>query len=478
MIALVGRALRGRADGRSLQTLLVFLPAALAVELGLLLAHVSVKMAIAVVLLPVVAWVLSRSYGGLALGTALILALPSWQTLGSAQLTSLRLASAAAAVTLLVTRRFRPHAIDLALIFFVLVLIGDWVLQYNHPHAGRVLSIELTPLGFYLGARALRWRHARPVLLVMILAGTAGALTVLYEYAHGSAVFLSPLTYQWNPTAETIFRPGGVFGSPPGAATVLCLVVLMGLPYLGMAKGHRRIVAGLCLVVCGVALTLTFTRAGLIAGALGILLFLWLTRSRLLRPLPLAWAATGVAILLIVLLPALHKNTTLQEGIFRSGTLAAREGYWSIALPVFTSSPHNFLFGVGTAALEAPSLSGSDPIAAQLAIRPQLTSNSLHSQYVTILVEQGLLGAVALAALLFLSVVPLVRRARATSDPICAACAAAIVATAIIFSVDTALLHGPSFAMFMLALGLGANRLTSPEALSAPTAPPRLQAGT
>lgn len=459
MSALVGRALRARAEGRRLQTLLVLLPAALAVEIGLILAHVSTKMAIAIVLLPALAWLLSRSYGGLALGTALILVLPYWQTFGSPQLTVLRLASAAAAMTLLVTRRFRPHPLDLALTLFVLVLVFDWLLQYNHPHAGRVLSTELTPLGFYLGARALPQRHLRRFLLVVMLSGTAGALTVLYEYMRGYASFVDPNLYNWNPTTEFIFRPGGIFGSPPGASTVLCLVVLLGLPYLSMSKGRARILPGVSLTISTVALILTFTRAAMIAGAVGILVFLWLSRSRLLRPLRLAWAVTGLALLLIVLLPVLQKNTTFQEGVLRSGTLAAREGYWSIALPVVTASPHNILLGIGTSAVESPSIARGDPIAADIAIRPQLTSNSLHSQYVTILLEQGALGIFALLALFGSAIFPLARRARAAVDPFAAGIVAALVAMVIIMSVDTALLHGPSFAMLMIALGLGASHL-------------------
>ena len=126
------------------------------VVLAYVLVRHSAAAAMALVFLPVIVWLLSRSNGGLALGIVLLLVVPYWYTLGSAQADVLRVASVAAATTLLFARRMRPSPIDWAVVIFAAVLILGWILQYDHPHAGRVLSDELTPVGFYIGARAIQ----------------------------------------------------------------------------------------------------------------------------------------------------------------------------------------------------------------------------------------------------------------------------------------------------------------------------------
>ncbi len=450
--------------------LLIGCGVALSLALALVLVHFSALAVVGVALVPPVVWLLSRSYGGLVLGLLLVLTVPYWHTFGSAQFTTLRLASFAAATTLLVTRRVALHRIDLALLLFVLVLVAGWLLQYDQPHAGRVLSTELTPIGFYLGARALPKERVQLVFRVAIYAGTAGALTVIYEYLRHHAVFVSPVHYDWNAaaTGQYIFRPGGVYGSPPGASTVMAFVILFGLAGLTVERGRTKVASAFCACVCAIALVLTFTRAGMIAAAVGVLVFLWLIRSPLLRPIRVAWAVMAMIALLVVLLPKLETTTTFQNGLLRGGTLATRESYWSIALPVAASSPHTLLFGIGTGALETPLIASNALVHGDLAIAPQLFSNSLHSEYVTILVEQGLVGLAALILFFAVTGVAIAREARKARDPVRAALAASIVAFAIIMSVDTAFVNGPSFSMLMLASGLAANLMCAGRAAHTP----------
>lgn len=447
--------------------------AALAAALAFALVHgASFAAIVAVALLPAAVWLLSRSYGGLVLGLVLINVLPSWHTFGASQITTGRLASVAAASTLLLNRRVRLHRVDLALLAVVLITAAGWLLQFHQAHSGRVLTSELTPIGFYLGARALPQARMQLVLRTVLYAGTIGALTVIYEYLRGYTLFKGPLSYDWNGTAHHLFRPGGIYGSPPGAVTVLMFVTLFGLACLVTERGRRRAISAVCVSLCAVALVLTFTRAGIIATAVGALLFLWLIHSPLLRPLRVAWAAVAVGLALVVILPALEQSKTYQQGILRGGTLATRETYWSIALPVATANAHNLLLGLGTGALETTSKTGgSVSLPAYLAVAPNLVSNSLHSQYVTVLVEQGLLGLAALAVFLALCIFSMARAAWVRRDPMAAAIATSILGIAIIFSVDTMLLDGPSSAMLLFASGLGVNLLSAqrpPSALQGP----------
>jgi O-antigen ligase len=432
----------------------------IAVLLAYVLVHRSATPAFALVFLPGVVWLLTRSYGGLVLGVGLVLILPYWLSIGTAQASILRLASLAAVAGVPLGRRLTPKPTDYALGLLVAVIVLGWLFQYNAPHVGHVVSIELTPIAFYLGARALPPSRLRLIMLVTLFAGTIGALTVLYEYAVGHTVFHDPTGYAWNANSSAIFRPGGVFGSPPGASTVLSFVILFGFGVVRSLEGNLRLLARVSLVICGLALVLTFTRAALIAMAIATIAFLWLIRSPLLRAGRVAFFALAVSVLLILALPRLEATSTFQQGIVRPGNLAAREGYWRLALPVVLSSPHALVFGVGTGALETPAISISAPVASELASAPQVVTNSLHSQYVTTLVEQGIVGLIALCVFLAVPAAAAVRRARATGDDAYAALAAALAALAVVMTVDTAMLHGPSFAMMMLTAGIAASAST------------------
>jgi len=446
-----------RPPSRPAERALAVVGAAGAVALAFVVVHRSPPAAGTLALAPLLAWLLTRSYGGLALGLVLVLALPYWWTVGTAQATVLRLAALAAATGLLFAHRLRPCLTDVALAALLATILLAWVLVYPQPHVGRVVSIELTPLGFYFGARALPGHRLPLAMNVILIGGTLGALSVLYELWQGHAVFVDPLQYQWNATDSSTFRPGGVFGSPPGAGTVLSFVVLFGLPCLAAARGRRRALAASCLIVCSAALIATFTRADIVATALGLLVYLCLTRSSLLRPLRVAWFAVAVAGLVVLLLPRLQTNSTFQEAIVRPGNLTAREGYWNVALPITTANAHNLIVGVGTGSLEVSLVSNEVPIPSELAASPEIVENSLHNQYLTTLFEQGLLGLAALLLFLLAPLFAAVKAALTTRDPCHAAIAASIVSMAIVMSVDTALLHGPSFAMILVATGFAAS---------------------
>jgi O-antigen ligase len=433
----------------------------LAVILAFVLVHKSPALAFAAVLIPFSLWVIARRTAGLVAGLVLLLVLPYWQTLGTAQLSVLRVASIGAATTILFERRRRLCVVDFAVLLFVAVIVLGWLLQYDVPHAGRIVSIELTPIGFYIGARAITPERLPQVMLAILGAGTVGALTVIYEYVHGSVLFVDPAIYDWKQSTAYIFRPGGVFGSPPGAATVLTFVILFGLAAVRTLKGRKKLLASGCIGICGLALLTTFTRGNMIALAIGVLVFLWLIRSPLLRPTRAIWFASVAGLVVLTLLPTIQSNLTFQKGILRPGTLAARESYWSWALPVATSSPHNFIFGVGTAALETPVISQTAPVVGPVARVPQAFAGSLHSQYMTTLIENGVIGLAALVFLLLAAFLPPARAARATRDGPFAAVAASVVAIGISMSVGTDLLAGPTFAMLMTSAGFAATSLES-----------------
>jgi O-antigen ligase len=403
----------------------------------------------------VLAWILARPSRGLVVGVAVIFCVPSWWSFGGRH--AYQVAAVIAAISVLGARRLRPTVADCALLVYLAIVVFGWLLQYDQPETWHLVLALITPLGFYLGARGIPRARLTHLMVVAVFAGTVGAVTVIYELVRGHAVFVDPTLYKWNAGEGGIFRPGGVFGSPPGAATMLCYVLFFGFAVLPSLSGRKRSAVVSCLGLCTFALIVTFTRTALIAAAVGTLLFLWLVRSPLLRVTRLLVAGLAVAIALFVALPALERNTTFYEGIARPGTFTAREDYWRLALPIATANAHNFIFGVGTGVLETQAMVDRAPLPLQVAVTPQSYQDSLHNQYLTTLVEQGVIGVTTLVLVLLAGFVPAARAGRATGNRACAALACCILATAIVFAQDSDLDHPPTVVMLFTAVGLAAN---------------------
>src|SRR5204862_511540 len=141
------------------------------------------------------------------------------------------------------------------------------------------------------------------------------------------------------------------------------------------------------------ALFVTFTRAGYLGVAAGALVFFLLGGSSVVTPARAAVGALVVmAVVALVVLPRIEGTRLFNEGIVHPGTLTARVSYWSLARPLITDSREHLLFGRGVNALPTGNKTAADPLSGGLAATPLLTTIGPHSQYVRILLEQGLLG--------------------------------------------------------------------------------------
>jgi O-antigen ligase len=427
----------------------------LALASAYILVHQSVALALALAALPLLVWILLRPSRGLALGLIMVLTVPSWWTLEGRH--AYQYAALFAAGSVLSARRLRLTLIDFALLAYTVVFVLGWLLQYDQPETWHIILGQLICLGFYLGARAVPHRRFPAFMTLTLFAGTIGALTVIYEFSRGYSIFIDPTRYLWSTSRGGLFRPGGIFSSPPGAATVLVYVIFFGLAGVRSLRGTARAFGAICIGICTLALVLTFTRAPLIGAGVGLLVFLWLVRSPLLRPTRVALAGIALIAAVLLVLPSLQSNSLFQQGVARGGTLRDREGYWHLALPIAFASPHNFIVGVGTGMLETPAISARAPLPYLVAATPQVFENSLHNQYVTTLVEQGVVGLAALVFLLVAVFVPTARAAQASRDAPYAALAATVVALVVVFAIDTELLHTPSLIMFLVAAGFAAN---------------------
>src|SRR5262249_34412878 len=240
----------------------------------------------------------------------------------------------------------RFHYVDAGVVAFVLAALGSWALTDPSTRLLQATVNALLPLAFYAAARVIA---PRPTLAVILLVcGAAASLTVFYEFAIAHhPVFSDPQKYLWSATSGTIFRPGGVFGSPPAAAAALSMTTLIGFAVVHRQPRSRQLLIVGLMLVGSTAVVLTFTRAGLLGLASGAFCYFVLSRPLPTTLVRLALGGLVVAVLVSAALPRLDANLTFREGVLRAGTFGARISYWHEAWPLIVDSPDHLVFGHG-----------------------------------------------------------------------------------------------------------------------------------
>jgi O-antigen ligase len=412
-------------------------------------------------------FLLGRAENGLLAGTVLVLLVPSWMALGSPQAGVVRVAVAVSLVGyfVLVVRdepwSGRFDVPDLFLAGLIFAACASWSVRPHAPHTAQATLAAVLPAGFYVAGRRFGERAWTRLAATILLATTAASFTVLYEFfvAH-RPLFTSQTSYFWNATGQAIFRPGGVFGSPPAASTTLAMSTLIGASLLESARGLARRGVWICLAVSLAALVVTFTRAGLIAVAVGLVLYL-----ALLRPpglVRLVYAGIVFALVTgVFVLPRVTQTSWYQRGVLRPGSLIVRESYWSAAWPVIVNSPQHLLLGHGINSLYRDPAAQDALLDPQpdIAVVPSLSTLSPHSQYVRTLVEEGLVGLILFVGWLGTSLLKATKGAWLTaagpSRAALAACAAAIAGFLVASYVADTLRETPCFALVAVVAGAG-----------------------
>jgi len=360
----------------------------------------------AIVAAGAVAVVLTRPVAGLLLGVGIALVIPSWWKLGIEQLNGARFATllvVGGALLLAVVQQHAPARltfVDAAAVGLAIATLGSWATSARGQNTLQATVNAIVPLGFYVGGRLAPSSARRVLPLLLVTCGALASLTVLWEFAVAHRpLFISQDSYLWNAKGELIFRPGGVFGSPPAAATVLAMTTLAGTALLSTARGARRFGVWLLLAVNGAGLVVTFTRAGLIALAAGVVVYVAVARPA--GSIRFAFGISVMALAFALLaLPRIQDASWYRSGVLRQGDLAIRQVYWKQAWPLITNSGHHLVLGHGINSLMMgrPELPGAPD--RDLAAAPVLLQIGPHNQYVRTLFEQGLIG-LALVALFF-----------------------------------------------------------------------------
>jgi O-antigen ligase len=157
---------------------------------------------------------------------------------------------------------------------------------------------------------------------------------------------------------------------------------------------------GLLLGLIGATLLLTFIRGAWIALVVSLLALGALRGSLRFRQLVFT-IPTAVGVILLTFSPVLER---LQQAADPTSTLFGRVEIWRLALDWLLASPLNLLAGVGMKAFEYYYILLAGPTTAGLYWRREsfLIGNRPHNELIGFLLDVGIVGTVALLAVLFI----------------------------------------------------------------------------
>jgi O-antigen ligase len=188
----------------------------------------------------------------------------------------------------------------------------------------------------------------------------------------------------------------------PGAGLGQQIVERSGETGPGGAEAWRfsRLGLGLLLGLIGAALLLTFIRGAWIALVVSLLVLGALRGSLRFRQLVFT-IPTAVGVVLLTFSPALER---LQQAADPTSTLFGRVEIWRLALDWLLASPLNLLAGVGMKAFEYYYILLAGPTTAGLYWRREsfLIGNRPHNELIGFLLDVGIVGTIALLAVLFI----------------------------------------------------------------------------
>jgi O-antigen ligase len=253
----------------------------------------------------------------------------------------------------------------------------------------------------YLARRSATfyWRAVAAFTLGLVVNGVYGVLQLLAARAGTNLdhLVLAPLTGGASSIniygaigGTPVYRPNALTGDPNHLAVMLCIPLLALLPvYLRLERGHRlRVPLAVVLAFLFLVQLSTLSRSGLLGVSVGLLILAVPYRRRLVSRALLVPLAGVVAVLVAVVWERRHYFEVLVRSRLETGgsSESAHLGVYDFIPQVIHSHP---LFGLGlnTFSVYYEFVTGK-------------SNWGPHSFYVALIVETGLVGAVAF--LLFL----------------------------------------------------------------------------
>lgn len=277
--------------------------------------------------------------------------------------------------------------------------LGILALMTGHSPAPAQTALALMMLTPPLWFASLAWPHLTPALVARTLLVATGAVAAV-----GLAQYLG-WADGWFPRVETYTQPMySVFGNQDLLGGFMALGLVIAVQQI---FGERSPAASRALAIGAAALLLPAwmlagSRTAWLAGALGIVLAVWLSRPigsiRYGRPiLPLALIGAVAAMALVALAPAetIGRVTNTFGADDEGGWL--RLWFWDATLRMVREAP---LAGVGLGAFshEAPRFLGAAYMDASWITHryTELTVDHAHSDLLEALAETGIVGAILL----------------------------------------------------------------------------------
>ena len=246
------------------------------------------------------------------------------------------------------------------------------------PAAGLVELLRLASVVAMLVVLQVLVTSRRRLVVVLAAVGAAAAAPLGVGLAQVAG--LAPLGAPVAGAAGVLGRLTGPFDHPTTYARVLLVLVLVGLALLPALPRRGRVPLGLALLVGTGLLLATLTRGAVLAGLVGVLVLAVVQR----RPTVLLGTLGAGAAGWLLLPGVADRFGQVTSGAVADPTgnsLAWRLDYWSQVLPLVADRP---LTGVGLDGVRALTDAGKLP----------------HNDYLRALVETGVLGLLAHAAVM------------------------------------------------------------------------------
>lgn len=274
-----------------------------------------------------------------------------------------------------------------AVLAFVLYAIGRY-LTADIEYVARQETLQViifAGLFFATVNNLYRQEAAQTVSITLIGVGTAEASYALFQYLKHS-------NHVWNEVSTYPGRASGTYLSPNNLAGLLEVILPLALAFLlvGRMKIILRILLSYTILVIGAGLTVTFSRGGWVAAAVGfvtLLLVLTTHKNHRWRALSLLTILTAAGIFVgahILSKPAIEASHVTTPALASMADLNIRFKLWQVAERMWMD---HFWWGAGPAHFDFRFCEYRPAII-------QLRPDRAHNDYLNLLVDWGLVGGV------------------------------------------------------------------------------------